>query len=114
MTSIDQSRWRSFADRFTKEHDGWSASVELQQIDGGVEVAVDDRPFRGLTIEGRDGRDSLIFTFGDDPDEHLAHIVDQPRELSFLAGEADECSLVIGLADGTGWILALSNPFTAD
>lgn len=114
MTTIERSRWPAFADRFTKEHDGWGASVELRQIDGGIEVAVDDQPFRGLTVEERSGRQSLILAFGDDPDEHVAHIVEQPGELSVLETGSRKCSLVIGLADGTGCVLELTNPFTTD
>lgn len=114
MATIDHSGWKEFADRFSKEHDGWSASVELRQADGGIEIAVDDRPFRGLTIERHDGRESLLLAFGDDPDEHLAHIVDRPSELSVLETQAGQCSLVIGLADGTGCVLELTNPFTPD
>ena len=56
----------------------------------------------------------MILAFGDDPDEHLAHIVEQPDELSVLETGSGECSLVIGLADGTGCVLELTNPFTAD
>lgn len=114
MTTIDHARWKAFADRFSKEHDGWSASVELRQIDGGIEIAVDDRPFRGITVEQHDGHESLLLAFGDDPDEHLAHIVEQPAELSVLDEEPGQCSLVIGLADGTGCVLELTNPFTPD
>jgi len=114
MTAIERSQWPAFADRFTREHDGWSASVEIRQTDGGIEVAVDDRPFRGLTVGERNGRQSLILAFGDDPDEHLAHIVEQPGELSVLENEPGQCSLVIGQADGTGCVLELTNPFTTD
>ena len=114
MTAIDPSGWKAFANRFTREHDGWSAAVELRDTAGGLEAAVDDRPFRGLTIEEHHGRQALVLAFGDEPDEHLAHIVEQPRELSLLVSREDRCALMIGLADGTGCVLELTNPFTAD
>lgn len=114
MTKIDAAQWKAFAVRFSKEHDGWSASLQVRQSDGGVEIAVDDRPFRGVTFETRDGGEALILTFGDDPDEHLAHIVEQPRELAVLDAQAGQCSLIIGLADGSGCVLELANPFNPD
>ena len=114
MTTIEHSGWKAFADRFTREHDGWSAAVELRDATGGLETAVDDRPFRGLTVEEHGGRPALVLAFGDDPDEHIAHIVEQPRELSVLVSRDDRCALMIGLADGAGCVLELTNPFTAD
>lgn len=114
MTSIEGSRWKHFADHFSAAHDGWSASLQLRQADGGEEVVVDDRPFRGVTLEDHQGHEALILSFGDDPDEHLAHIVEHPRELSVLEDRPEQCSLLIGQADGTGCILELSSPFSPD
>ncbi len=114
MTNIAVPQWKAFADRFGREHDGWSASLQLRQSDGGVEMAVDDRPFRGVTFENRDGRETLVLSFGDDADEHLAHIVEQPQQLTVLDADGEECSLIVGLADGTGCILELENPLNPD
>ena len=114
MTTIANADWKNFADRFTREHDGWSASLQLRESNGCVETALDDRPFRGITFEHRGARDALILTFGDDAEEHLSHIVEQPRELSVLDAEPGVCSLIIGLADRSGCILELANPFHPD
>jgi hypothetical protein len=113
MTSIDASRWKSFADHFSKEHDGWSASLKRLEGDAGMEVVIDDRPFRGLTFEHRDSHESLILTFGDDADEHLTHTVQQPHDVSLREGDG-ACSLIIELADGSGCILELTNPLNPD
>jgi hypothetical protein len=114
MTKIDPAQWKEFAGRFSKEHDGWGASLQIRQSEGGVEVEVEDLPFRGLTFEKREDRETLILTFGDDPDEHLAHIIERPRELSVLGAGSEECSLIIGLDDGSGCILELVNPFNVN
>ena len=112
MTTIAPRNWKSFATRFTKEHDGWSASLERRRVDGGLEVEVDDRPFRGLTSEVHDGHEALILTFGDEADEHLAHIVDAPHDLTLLETGEGRCALVIGVSDGTGCVVELESPFT--
>jgi hypothetical protein len=114
MTRIENTDWKAFADRFSREFDGWSASLQLRESNGSVEIAVDDRPFRGLTFEHRGTHDALILTFGDDADEHLAHIVEQPQEMNVLAAEPGLCSLVIGLADDSGCVLELASPFNPD
>ena len=114
MTRIENTDWKAFADRFSREFDGWSASLQLRESNGNVETAIDDRPFRGLTFEHRGAHDAMILTFGDDADEHLAHIVEQPRELSVLEAEPGVCSLIIGLADRSGCVLELASPFNPD
>lgn len=110
MSVIDTTRWKGFADRFGRDHDGRSASLELREPDGGMEIAIDDRPFRGLTFEHHDSHDSLILTFGDDADEHLTHIIENPHDLTLLDAAENECSLIIGLIDGSGCVLELTNP----
>lgn len=110
MNIVAAPVWKAFADRFTKEHDGWTASLQVRDSGGELETAVDDRPFRGVTLERRPTHDALILTFGDDADEHLAHIVEQPRDLAVYDESEDQCSLIIGLADGSGCVLALANP----
>jgi len=62
MTTIDAAQWKAFAGRFSKQHDGWSASLQLRQSDGGVEMAVDDRPFRGVTFDPTEGGEPCAFT----------------------------------------------------
>jgi hypothetical protein len=114
MSNAEAVQWKAFARRFSREHDGWSASLQVREVDGAVETAVDDRPFRGITFEAPCGREALILTFGDDPDEHLAHWVEQPIELTAVDGEEGHCLLVIGRADGSGCVLDLESPFTVD
>lgn len=114
MTVINATEWKTFADHFSKQYDGWSASLEMRESDGNVETEVDDRPFRGVIFENRDGHEAVILTFGDDADEHLSHTVEHPRELAVFDREDGECALIIGLADGSGCTLELANPFNAD
>ncbi len=109
--TIDSATWTTFADRFTRDHDGWSATLELREPDGTIETAVDDRPFRGIAFERRGGHESVVLVFGDDADEHLAHIVESPREIVSVETEhGREASLIIGLEGGSGCILELANP----
>lgn len=110
MTRIAAAEWKSFADRFSRTHDGWSALLELRDTDGRVETEFDDRPFRGLCFELRGVHDALVLMFGDDADEHVAHIFEHPSEITVLDDE-NRASLVVGVRDGSGCLLELTNPF---
>ncbi len=114
MKSIDARQWKSFANRFTSEHDGWSASLQLREPGGAIEMAIEDRPFRGVTVEDHLGHEALILMFGDDPDEHLAHIMEHPSSVDLDDDEPAQCSLIVGLQDGTGCVLELASPFEPD
>lgn len=109
--AVDPAHWATFAKTFSRAHDGWSASLEVREADGGLEVEVDDRPFRGLAVE-RGAQPALVVTFGDDPDEHLAHIVERPWAITALEEDDGSAStLVLDEEDGTGCVVELSNPF---
>ena len=109
--AIIREKWRPFANDFTHAHDGWSASLEVREAGSPMRVEVDDSPFRGLSVEKRDGHDTFVFTFGDEAEEHFAHIIRDARDV--VSAESDDgtvASLVVDSADRGRCVLALSNP----
>ncbi len=105
------NEWKAFADQFSRAHEGWIASLEVREGGEPLRVQVDDSPFRGATVDKRDGRDTLVLTFGYEPEEHFAHIIHSPRAL--LTSETDdrsEASLIVESSDGGRCILELWNP----
>lgn len=111
ITAVDASQWETFADHFSEEHDRWSASFHVRRRDGGIDVFVDQRPFRGVTF--RDGTpDAFILLAGENPDDFVAHIVDRPTNV-LAFGEECECSLLIESEDGSGCLLRVAAPTSA-
>jgi len=109
---IPASEWPSFADRFSRTHDGWSASLELRDDRGNTETEFDDRPFRGLAFEVRGAHDALVLMFGDDADEHVAHILEHPRDIRVEEAEdGSESSLIVSAHEGSGCLVELTSPF---
>jgi hypothetical protein len=109
--SVDSHQWKAFADSFTRLHDGWIASLQIQEAGSPARVEVDDSPFRGATMETRNGRETLVLTFGYEPEEHFAHIIRQPRAL--IASEASDhtaASLLVDVGSGVSCVLGLVNP----
>lgn len=111
IANIAAPEWKPFTNAFSRAHDGWSATLQLRDANGAVDPIVGDRPLRGITFEDRRGHDAMIVTFGDDAEEHLAHIVEHPKRLiAFESDDHSEASLVIEATDGSGCILELENP----
>ena len=111
MTYVDRTVWHDFAERFTRAHDGWGATLEARFPAEPLRVVVDDYPFRGMTVERRDEHDTLILTFGDDAEEHFGQIVEAPRELSVdQSDDGDAATVMVRASDGGTFVLLLSNP----
>lgn len=109
--AIDREQWIAFANAFSREHEGWTASLEVREAGAPLRIEVDDSPFRGLTYEERDGRATLVLTFGYEPEEHFAHIIHEP--FAMAAAETNDhagASLVVDTAAYGRCILALWNP----
>jgi uncharacterized protein DUF5335 len=109
--AIDREQWIRFAKDFSRAHDGWIASLEIREAGSPMRVEVDDSPLRGVTVEERDGRDTLVLTFGYEPEEHFAHIIHDP--FAMVSAETDDgggASLVIDSIDRGRCVLALWNP----
>jgi hypothetical protein len=108
---VAAQHWKSFTDTFSRSHDGWVGSLEVREPGLPARVEVDESPFRGATIEKHDGRETLILTFGYEPEEHFAHIVHEPRAVVTSEGDdGSEASVVIDATDGSRCILAVWNP----
>ena len=108
---MDPERWIAFANQFSREHDGWAASLEVREAGSPLRTEVGDSLFRGLTFEERDGHNTLVFTFGDEPEEHFAHIVHEPLAMASVeTNDHAGASLVVDTAALGRCILALWNP----
>ena len=111
MTLVEKSRWHDFAGSFTRAHDGWGATLQSRADAEPLRVVVDDFPFRGMTVEERHDRETLILTFGDDADEHFTQIVDAPVQLQAAeSGDRSDATLIVRDAGGATLVLLLSNP----
>jgi len=109
--AIDREQWIAFANQFSRAHEGWTASLEIREAGSPMRVEVDESPFRGVTVEEREGRDTLVLTFGYEPEEHFAHIIHDPHAIAAAeTGDRTGASLVVDSSDSSRCILALWNP----
>lgn len=113
IANVAARQWKPFVDAFTRAHDGWGASLLMRDRSGALDPVFEDRPLRGITFEDRNPRhDAFIVTFGDDAEEHVAHLIAHPaRLIAFESDDHREASIVIETKDGSGCIVELENPF---
>jgi len=108
--TIPENDWIEFADRFSRDHLGWLATVQV--LDGsGVLLLAKDLPLQGISFDTKGSRPcSIAVSVGDSPTDHVRHVVDLPLHLR----EADEpdgsIDLQIEPADGSQTLIHLRGP----
>src|ERR1700688_1200713 len=58
---------------FTRRNRGAHARLEVLGGDVGYQVETEDRPFDGVAADVKDAENTIWFSFGSTPSDHLAH-----------------------------------------
>jgi hypothetical protein len=102
---VEPVEWISFLDGFSRQHEGWLATIEVATA-GGKLTEVVNRRLRGVSIDHPDGHQRAYVEVGDTPDKTLTHTVEGPTRIRFrrtLAGAHE--GLEIESADGSRTIV---------
>lgn len=83
---ITRNEWTSFFHVFSKEHEGWIASLELLGDEVGAQLEAVELPFEGISI-AEDEPQSLIINLGRTAEDHVSHAVERPRHIWFRQTE---------------------------
>lgn len=108
--TIPESEWIEFANRFSRDHVGWLATVQVLDGSGALLVAK-DLPLQGISFDTKGSRPcSIEVSVGDTPTGHVRHVVDLPLHVR----EADEpdgsVDLQIEAADGPQTLVHVRGP----
>jgi hypothetical protein len=79
---IEPREWIVFLDGFSRQHEGWLASIVVATADGKLTEVV-NRRLKGVSIDHADGKQRAYVEVGDTPDECLTHVVDSPTRIRF-------------------------------
>jgi hypothetical protein len=109
--TIVDSQWVEFADRFSRDHAGWLATVQVLDSRSGAQLVADGMPLQGISFDTKGTRPcSVEVSVGDTPSRHVRHVVDMPlyiREAEEPDGSVD---LQIEPADGPQTLVHLQAP----
>jgi len=109
--TIPETSWIEFADRFSRDHTGWLATVQVLDGRAGAQLVAKDLPLQGISFDTKGTRPcSVEVSVGDTPSDHVRHVVDMPLHIR----EADEpdgsIDLQIEPADGSQTLIHLRGP----
>lgn len=77
---IPRSEWNSFFNAFSREHEGWLASLQVVGAEVGAQEEAHELPLEGISIS--DDRESAIdISLGGTPDDHITHSITEPKHV---------------------------------
>ena len=73
---ISRADWTNFFDTFSRQHEGWLATLELFDPEVGAQELVDQLPLEGVSVssEAHDLEDIAI-NFGGPAEDHISHVI---------------------------------------
>ena len=110
---IEKSDWAAFAEEFSKQHAGETATLEMLGDDVGDQYSAENLPFVGMTLEGK-GSDagSLILMLGTEGRDSMERFIAGPKSLQMHTSPDGETVLQIEADDEPTLLLHLT-PLTA-
>jgi Family of unknown function (DUF5335) len=109
---IPKSEWPEFFDSFSRQHEGWLATLEILAIDIGAQVQERELAFEGIVDESNEALgNQIIIMMGVKPDDHITHTVAGPIDVSLeQTDEGADVALAIKSVDGVTALLKFRSP----
>lgn len=103
--------WMGFLDMFSRQHEGWDATLEVLGGDDGAGLAAREMPLAGTTADVKPWQRAIAITLCERDSEHLTHIVSDPKSvrLTHTRQGAHE-ALAIDSANGLTTLLCFRSP----
>jgi hypothetical protein len=113
---IQRDEWKTFLDTFSRQHEGWLATLEVLGPDIGAQQEAGDLPLEGITATSKDNAvESIAISLGKAPEDHITHTITEPTrvwlEQTSLGANA---ALEIESADEVKTLLRFRSALPAD
>ena len=108
---IPRTQWHSLFDAFSRQHEGWLASLEVFEKTLGAQPEA-ELPLEGISLDAHDGHsEAIVITLGDTPDAHVTHTIHQPTHLWLQRTlEGADASIEIQAEDDSSTLLRFRSP----
>ena len=104
---IPRNEWQGFFDIFSRQHEGWLATLEILGSEIGAQVEERGLTLEGIVSEGDEVQGNEIrIMFGAKPNDHITHSISNPTTVSLeQTDEGADAALAIESADGVTALL---------
>jgi hypothetical protein len=84
MREIPRGEWGSFFDVFSRQHEGWLATLEISGQDNLAEPEPREFPLKTISIISTvDKSEAIAINLGTSPEDHFKHAVIERRMFGF-------------------------------
>ena len=79
---IPRKDWNRFFDVFSRQHEGWLATLEIFALDVGAQEEAHELPLEGISIaSGSNGADAVAISLGKTQEVHVTHTITKPEHV---------------------------------
>ena len=109
---IPRSDWPKFFDSFSRQHEGWLASLEIFATEIGAQVEERELAFEGIVDEWDEALgNQIIIMMGAKSDDHITHTISRPTNVSLeQTDEGADVALAITSEAGAMALLRFRSP----
>jgi len=109
---IPREQWNNFFDSFSRQHEGWLATLELLTADLGAQQEADQLAFEGISLNSdSETPEAIVINLAKSSTDHVTHMVNQPKHVWLQRTEEDaDTSLEIESEDDAKTLLRFRSP----
>lgn len=109
---IPRQEWNNFFDSFSRQHEGWLATLEIFGPEIGAQEEAHELPLEGVSIaSGTNEPEAIAISIGKSPDDHLSHMIIKPAHVWLeQTDEGANAALEIESEDETKTLLRFRSP----
>ena len=79
---IPRDEWKTFLDTFTRQHEGWLATLEILGTEIGAQQEARNLPLEGISVASRDGSpETIAISLGKSVEDHVTHTITEPTRI---------------------------------
>ena len=79
---IQREEWHKFFYAFSRQHEGWLATLEIFAAEVGAQEEAHELPLEGISISSEgSGGTSIAINLGKTPEDHITHTVTKPEHV---------------------------------
>jgi Family of unknown function (DUF5335) len=109
--AIPREEWNNFFDLFSRQHEGWLATLEIFATDLGAQEEARELPLSGISLSSTKNEDSIALMLGKEPGDHITHIIEEPEQVWVeTTSEGVNAALEIESKDQTKTLLRFRSP----
>src|SRR4051812_17891956 len=109
---IPREEWNRFFEAFSRQHEGWLATLEILDDEVGAQKEIHQLPLQGVSIAAEDdGSKSIEITMGRSAGDHISHLIENPIHVWLeQTAEGANAALEIEAKDQSKILLRFRSP----